>query len=92
MVLLLPARQIHCHLLTPGSRAVRFLQQQRQLFRMAAAASPAQQSSSRPKVAVGQMTAVGDQLTNFNTCSKLAEVRVLSEDEHAIRLMLCTTP
>lgn len=69
---------------------MRFLQQHRQLVRMAAtAASPAQQ---RPKVAVGQMTAVGDQLTNFITCSKLAEVRVSFDDGHTISLMLCTTP
>lgn len=54
------------------------LHQQRQLVRMAATAvSPAQQSS-KPKVAVGQMTAVGDQLTNFNTCIKLAQVRAPS--------------
>lgn len=57
---------------------VRVLRQQR-LVAMAATAGAAGgaatvQQPSRPKVAVGQMTAVGDQLTNFNTCSKLAQV------------------
>lgn len=33
--------------------------------------------NTKPRVAVGQMTAVGSQLDNFNTCSKLAKVRAL---------------
>lgn len=57
---------------------VKALQQQR-LVAMAATAGAAgsaatEQQPTRPKVAVGQMTAVGDQLTNFKTCSKLAQV------------------
>jgi hypothetical protein len=42
---------------------------------VAASDAPVQRSSA-PKVAVGQMTAVGDQVTNFETCSKLAKVRM----------------
>jgi hypothetical protein len=40
----------------------------------AAAADAASSAGRRCKVAVGQMTSVGDQLTNFKTCKQLAEV------------------
>jgi hypothetical protein len=94
MVLRAVRQQLHCHITTPGRQAVRFLQQQhRQVSRMAAS-TPAQQSSassSRPKVAVGQMTAVGDQLTNFNTCSKLAAVSVCRSEQRAC-MSSCTAP
>ncbi|WIA37182.1 hypothetical protein OEZ86_014137 [Tetradesmus obliquus] len=39
----------------------------------AAAAAAPSQPGRRSKVAVGQMTSVGDQLANFNTCKQLAE-------------------
>jgi len=52
-----------------------------------AAVMSTQQSSCKPRVAVAQMTAVGDQLSNFNTCKKLAQVKgtcVLALPSHAV--------
>lgn len=48
-----------------------------------AAVMSTQQSSCKPRVAVAQMTAVGDQLSNFNTCRKLAQVMV-ARPSHAV--------
>lgn len=46
------------------------------------AAKMSAQAPQRPKVAVGQMTAVGDQLKNYQTCSRLAEVSTVGEAAH----------
>jgi hypothetical protein len=64
-----------------STRLVPLLQHHRSVAMSAAVAAVAAsdapvQRSSAPKVAVGQMTAVGDQVTNFETCSKLAKVRM----------------
>lgn len=61
-----------------STRLVTLLQHHRSVAMSAAAVAASYapvQRISAPKVAVGQMTAVGDQVTNFETCSKLAKVR-----------------
>lgn len=50
-----------------------------------AAVMSTQQSSCKPRVAVAQMTAVGDQLSNFNTCKKLAQA---AQEANACMLFL----